>query len=349
MTHKWNRYKDGESKRLSDPLALMNSYLLRRTEIKSSTLSSPPFHPSTHSQSSSTNGNNGRARGNYGNGRSFYPLPSTAGDMSGGGSGEVTTSILAPRRRRGEIPLALRSSLPAPSSSLNPASHPPLLPPTTRPLPLSTPTIDPPPPTQPTSTSKSNAETEAASRQSTESARARTLIASKKAAARRLLSSTSSNPSTPTSSVYSHFDDDSSRGAQGDGGGKGRGSGRRDGAGEDQYNSKETFEAGLHRSGQTKFGSYPSPSLPTSSTHLPSTSSRQRDDYRNLPSGSSRRQEDDASSRRYEDHGSSRRDDYRAADRRKDGGRHEGGEGKERERETSDWVRMRRERDSRGR
>lgn len=221
------RYKDGESKRLSDPLALINSYLLRRTEIKSS-LSQPSS--SSFSSITSTSfshhherGNEGRSRGNYGNGRTVYPLPSSSSRNE-----EITAPILAPRRRRGEIPLALRPSFSNSSSNPLPAA-------------LSPPPPSPPPPPHPPTNRGLLMEAEA--RQTTEAARAKHLLARAKEA--RRLASRSSYDHTPSSI--------STRTPAAEGGGRG---GRRDGAGEDQYNSQATREARLGRT----FPSFPSPS-----------------------------------------------------------------------------------------
>lgn len=99
-------YKDGEHKRLSDPMATMNAYLQRRTDI----LSGKALRSSTSSH-------------HY---RERYITPATPasdrGDLS-----PVITSLLAPRRRKGEpLPPAQPTRFtpparPSTSSSLDPA------------------------------------------------------------------------------------------------------------------------------------------------------------------------------------------------------------------------------------
>lgn len=74
-------YKDGEHKRLSDPMATMNAYLQRRTDI----LSGKAPRSSSSSQ-------------HY---RERYITPATP-DSNRGDLSPVITSLLAPRRRRGE-------------------------------------------------------------------------------------------------------------------------------------------------------------------------------------------------------------------------------------------------------
>lgn len=76
-------------KRLTDPLAMMNAYLKRRTDVQTG---APLAGPTNRSS-------NGR--------RERYPLPqdSERGDLS-----PVITSLLAPWRRRGEPPAALSST-----------------------------------------------------------------------------------------------------------------------------------------------------------------------------------------------------------------------------------------------
>lgn len=122
-------YKDGEHKRLSDPMATMNAYLQRRTDVLSG--KAPRSSSSSH---------------HY---RERYITPATPasdrGDLS-----PVITSLLAPRRRKGEpIPPPPEPTRSAPSS-------------------------------RPSSTFSLDPSREAQSRVSSERARAATLVAAKR-------------------------------------------------------------------------------------------------------------------------------------------------------------------------
>lgn len=162
------RYKDGEQKRLSDPMALMNSFLKRREDV----LSGAPIRrapPST--------------------GRERYPAATPLSDRDD--LSPVITSLLAPRRRRGD------------------------------PIPAAPPPKPSPTPYRSSSTTKDPA-SEAASRVSNERARAAALIASKGA-----VSASSVASETPRSDAgmggFGMFNRDETREAKERRGGWGRG------------------------------------------------------------------------------------------------------------------------------
>lgn len=101
-------YKDGEQKRLTDPLAQMNAYLARRHNI-------------LHGKEDSN-----LARASSSRYRERYLEPTTATATIGSDLSPVITSLLAPKRRRGEpipppAPVPPSSSFPASRSSISAA------------------------------------------------------------------------------------------------------------------------------------------------------------------------------------------------------------------------------------
>ncbi|KAI5474720.1 hypothetical protein MNV49_002545 [Pseudohyphozyma bogoriensis] len=159
-------YKDGEQKRLTDPLAQMNAYLKRRSDV----LSGASIHRSTTT------------------GRERYRVPDTPnterGDLS-----PVITSLLSKKRRRGD-------PIPPPS------------PPRAQPQPA--------PSSSMSSIARKDPQAEAASRVSSERARAAALIAARKKATGSSASSVASG--TPRSewgaSGFGMFNREETRAAQ---------------------------------------------------------------------------------------------------------------------------------------
>ncbi|SDA06720.1 BZ3501_MvSof-1269-A2-R1_Chr4-2g06766 [Microbotryum saponariae] len=123
-------YKDGENKRLTDPLALMQSYLRRRDQVLDSSKAA--------SSSSSTR----------------FRTPATP-DTERGDLSPIITSLLAPKRRKGDPIPRSRSAPSSPTSHSDPSTST-----------SSHPTLDP--------------RTEAVRRVSSERARASAVIAARK-------------------------------------------------------------------------------------------------------------------------------------------------------------------------
>ncbi|SGY76875.1 BQ5605_C005g03525 [Microbotryum silenes-dioicae] len=147
-------YKDGENKRLTDPLALMQSYLKRRDQVLDSSKAA--------SSSSSTR----------------FRTPATP-DTERGDLSPIITSLLAPKRRKGDPKPRSRPAPSSPISHSDPSTS-------TSPSTSSHPTLDP--------------RTEAVRRVSSERARALAVIAARKK--ERQGSDAGSVASTPARSEF---------------------------------------------------------------------------------------------------------------------------------------------------